>query len=93
MIKFLTKDTYKLFATVIALLIVFFLTRYPFFYYYKVPLLGPDTTDYIDIMRMLSGNDVKEIGFPGVGYSLFLKFCFLFVDKLIFVVLIQTLYN
>jgi hypothetical protein len=87
---FLSKNITRLITSIIGLLFVFFATRFPFFYYFKVPQIGPDTFEYYEIVRMLSGKGIKEIGFPGVGFPLFLKLLSLISNTLLSVVFIQT---
>ena len=87
---FLSKNITRLIISIIGLLFVFFATRFPFFYYFKVPQIGPDTFEYYEIVRMLSGKGIKEIGFPGVGFPFFLKLLSSISNTLLSVVFIQT---
>lgn len=90
LISFLNRNSVKLLISILGISFVFLATRVPFFYYFKMPQVGPDSSEYILIVRMLKGVSVQEIGFPGVGFPLFLHFTFTLLDKLMTVVYMQT---
>jgi len=56
-----------------------------------MPQIGPDTFEYYEIVRMLKGIGVRTIGFPGVGFPVFLKTASFINNSLLFVVFLQTI--
>jgi hypothetical protein len=71
--------------------VVFLLTRLPFFIYMPLPGIYTDSGEYYNILSILEQGVQRVVGIPQFGYPLFLKLCEMLVDRLWFVVVVQSM--
>jgi hypothetical protein len=70
-------------------IVSFLITRLPYFLYYPVISVHPDTVGYFEIVDMIDKGMLPSLYLRPPGYSLFIKLVLLFSNKLFSVVIAQ----
>lgn len=70
---------------------LFLFARLPFFLQLPVAYIGEDSGQYYNVLSAIEQGSDQRIGYPQIGYPLFLKCCELIHDSLWFVCLAQGL--
>lgn len=68
----------------------FLITRLPYFFYYPVIALHPDTIGYLEIVDSIDKGILPSLYLRTPGFSLFMKLVFMFSNKLFSVVAAQS---
>ncbi len=67
--------------------------RLPYFLYLPYPFINTDADQYYGILNLIDSGSKVQIGFPGIGYPLFLWICEKINNTTICVVAIQSLFQ
>ncbi len=80
-----------LYLSFLILIIMFFITRLPFFLYYPVVNFDKDTTHYYTLVDQMDKGMCPSFIVRTPGYPLFMKFVFLFFNKNISLIAVQNI--
>jgi hypothetical protein len=72
-------------------IVVYSFTRLPFFIYYPLPIIGPDSVGYYSQVAALEAGKLPNFGVRPPGFILFVWLCRLFSHDPMFIVLTQCL--
>ena len=82
-----------LFLSFLILIIMFAITRLPFFIYYPIVNINNDSTHYFTVVDQIDKGMWPSFVIRTPGYPLFMKFVFLFFNKNISLIAIQNIFS
>lgn len=74
----------------IMICVAFVLVRLPYYIYMPIPFINGDAFEYYYILHSIENNLNVQIGFPGIGYPLFISFCEHICNTTFFIVFMQS---
>ena len=90
-INYINKNQYLI--GVFAIVTSFILVRIPYFLYMPIPFINGDAFEYNRVINLLENDANVHIGFPAIGYPLFILFCEKIHNSTLFFFLVQSVFQ